>query len=174
MYRADAETGEWIGAEKAVASDLGPADAFGMILASSEGRHGRVRPRTGFRGGCGLRVRAHRGRSWVEADHLVGEMLGPPAITGAEVECSDAGEAALFGCSGVDLLAFLPLADLGAVRGSEMNDVWGWTDPETGREIVIAGTYEQSVFVDVSDPTSPVYLGRLPMTEGPTRTPGAT
>jgi choice-of-anchor B domain-containing protein len=64
------------------------------------------------------------------------------------------------------MLSFLPLAHMEAGRGVQMSDIWGWTDPETGRDIVIAGMTDQAVFVDVSDPLRPVYLGRLPMPEG--------
>ena len=46
------------------------------------------------------------------------------------------------------------------------NDVWGWTDPESGREIVLVGMSDQTAFVDVSNAGNPVYLGRLPLTDG--------
>ena len=53
----------------------------------------------------------------------------------------------------------------GADRGIVTNDVWGWTDPETGQEIVLVGMSNQTAFVDVTDPGMPTYLGRLPMPE---------
>lgn len=58
-------------------------------------------------------------------------------------------------------LAYLPLAKMGAPGGSG-NDIWGWTDPATGAEIAIMGTTAGTSFVDVSEPTNPVYLGVLP------------
>jgi len=51
------------------------------------------------------------------------------------------GMAGTFPCHNVDLASFLPLADIdGAATGSvTANDVWGWTDPQTGREYAILG-----------------------------------
>ncbi len=63
--------------------------------------------------------------------------------------------------SGIELLAQIPPARLGAGAG-EGNDIWGWTDPLTGAEIVIVGTSAGTAFVDVSEPSTPVVLGILP------------
>src|SRR5210317_1554646 len=41
------------------------------------------------------------------------------------------GYAGEFPCNKVDLLSYVPSADLG---GSFINDMWGWTDPETGTD----------------------------------------
>ena len=54
-------------------------------------------------------------------------------IAGEEVPCSE-GRAERFECSNVDLLAFLPLDELGLRPGpggplGGVSDVWGWTDP---------------------------------------------
>ena len=62
-------------------------------------------------------------------------------IAGGEVTCSD-GKADRFDCSDVDLLAFLPLNDLGLRPGAGgpmggVSDVWGWTDPTTRREYAL-------------------------------------
>ena len=46
------------------------------------------------------------------------------------------------------------------------NDLWGWTDPESGREYAIMGRADGTTFVDLSDPGNPVYLGEMPLTEG--------
>lgn len=102
---------------------------------------------------------------WTTSNRITGEVLGLQAITGDELQCSDEGTAAVFGCESVDLLSFLPLSDMEAGRGVRTNDVWGWTDPETDREIALIGMTDQTVFVDVTNPGTPVYLGRLPKTE---------
>lgn len=47
-----------------------------------------------------------------------------------------------------------------------MNDIWGWTDPKTGTEYALVGRSDGTVFVDVSTPSDPVYVGELPLTEG--------
>jgi choice-of-anchor B domain-containing protein len=81
---------------------------------------------------------------------------GPPVRH--HVECVD-GDADGFPCSNVDLLAELSPAEMG---GSTGNDLWGWTDPLDGREVVLMGLDDATAFVDVTDPENPVYLGRLP------------
>lgn len=40
---------------------------------------------------------------------------------------------------------------------ANMSNVWGWTDPD-GDEYVIAGTYDGTSLVDITDPTTPVEL----------------
>ena len=65
-------------------------------------------------------------------------------------------------CSNVDLLSFMPLADVGGDRSnSAANDIWGWTS-STGKEYAILGRVFGTSFVDISDPQNPVYLGELP------------
>jgi choice-of-anchor B domain-containing protein len=77
-----------------------------------------------------------------------------------------AGFAGPYPCSNVDLLAFMPLATIGGGNG---NDIWGWTDPQNGREYAIMGRTNGTAFVDITDPENPVYLGNLP-----TRTSNST
>ncbi len=75
------------------------------------------------------------------------------------------GSAGAYPCDGVDLMAHLPLSTfvaLGSTVPSAGNDIWGWTDPATGREYALMGTTNGTAFVDVSDPAAPVFLGRLP------------
>ena len=69
------------------------------------------------------------------------------------------GMAGPFPCRAIALESFLPL---NAIGGGEGNDIWGWTDPETGREYALMGKTTGTAFVDVSVPDKPVYLGDLP------------
>lgn len=69
------------------------------------------------------------------------------------------GFAGTFPCAGIDLLSFLPHDTLGGGTG---NDIWGWTDNLTGKEYALVGRSSGTSFVDISNPTSPVYLGNLP------------
>ena len=92
-----------------------------------------------------------------------GEVFRPSAIAGREVNCSS-GKANLFGCEKVNLLSLLPVADMGGKQGTRLNDVWGWTDPESGKEYAIVGRSDGTSFVDVSNPNQPRYLGDLPKT----------
>jgi len=65
-------------------------------------------------------------------------------------------------CRGIDLQSFLALDDIGGTRtNSEANDIWGWTAPNT-REYAIVGRVFGTSFVDITDPTDPLYLGDLP------------
>jgi choice-of-anchor B domain-containing protein len=66
----------------------------------------------------------------------------------------------------MELQAFLPINEIGGGRGVNLNDVWGWTDPQTNREYALVGRTNGTSFVDVTDPANPRYLGDLPMTEG--------
>ena len=86
---------------------------------------------------------------------------GQSSITGEEVECEN-GTAGPFPCENVDLLSFLSIADLGGTSNTQINDVWGWTDPQTDTEYALVGRTDGVAFVDVSTPTAPVYLGELP------------
>ena len=71
--------------------------------------------------------------------------------------CVD-GMADEFPCHKVDLMAFMTLNDIG---GSNTNDIWGWTDPEDGKEYALVGRTNGTSFVDISNPTAPIYLGQL-------------
>ncbi len=74
-----------------------------------------------------------------------------------DARCID-GKAAGFPCDRVHLLAYLPLSSFGASAGA--NDVWGWA--ANGRELVLLGLREGTAFVDITNPTAPLYLGMLP------------
>ncbi len=80
----------------------------------------------------------------------------------AAVNCVG-GMAGSYPCNNVDLLSFLPLASMGGGQG---NDIWGWTDPLTGKEYAIMGRTNGTSFVDISNPENPIYLGNLPTHTG--------
>ena len=63
----------------------------------------------------------------------------------------------------MDLLGHLTLDQIGGGPGNILgNDCWGWTDPQTGKEYAIVGLSNATSFVDITVPTNPQYLGRLP------------
>ncbi len=84
----------------------------------------------------------------------------PPPVTRAQAatECTG-GFAGTYPCKNIDLLAFMPLGEIGGGSG---NDIWGWTDPLNGKEYAIMGRSNGTAFVDISNPMSPVYVGNLP------------
>lgn len=84
------------------------------------------------------------------------------AVTGTDpVRCAE-GTAAGFDCEGVDLVSFVPLADLGGGPGERVTDVWGWTDPETGREYALVGRTAGLAFVDITAAGTPRFMGLMP------------
>ncbi len=68
------------------------------------------------------------------------------------------------------MLSYLTLNDLYPVKpdyqNKYVNDVWGWTDPISGREFALLGRRDATVFVEVTDPVSPLVLGILPSYDG--------
>ena len=73
-----------------------------------------------------------------------------------------------YACSGVDLMAVVPRGPLGIPSANQVNDIWGWADPETGREYALVGADNATAFVDVTAPTTPVVLGRMLTQSGST------
>jgi len=64
-----------------------------------------------------------------------------------------------FPCNGVDLMAWIPPAAMGGFEG---NSIWGWTDPQTGREYALMGLNTGVAVVDVTAPAQPLLMGRIP------------
>ena len=140
-----------------------------------EGRRGEFRLAAWWRRGAAARSRgcprttSGAGSAWLTdagaTARLASEQVGLPAIQGGQIDCEE-GFAEGFDCDRVDLLSFLPREELGAGRGARLNDVWGWTDPATGREYALVGRMDGTAFVDVTDPFNPRYLGSLAKTDG--------
>ncbi|WP_223032557.1 choice-of-anchor B family protein [Hanstruepera marina] len=72
------------------------------------------------------------------------------------------GMAGPYPCDGYDLMGYLPVSELANTMGNpEGSDIWGWTDPTTGKEYALIAMTNSTAFVDVTDPTNPIFLGRL-------------
>lgn len=80
------------------------------------------------------------------------------AVSATNLTCED-GMAGAFPCDSIDLLAFVPT---NALVGGTSADIWGWTDPLTGKEYAITSHNNSTSFVDISNPTNPVFLGYVP------------
>jgi len=101
----------------------------------------------------------HCARTGMLADQNIAEGLWPLADDfSAQVPCSG-GQAAGYDCKDVDLLGHVPLGSFNSQGG---NDIWGWTDPTTQHEYALIGLREGTGFVDVTNPTEPVVVGRMP------------
>jgi choice-of-anchor B domain-containing protein len=87
----------------------------------------------------------------------------PELPAGQSFACEN-GMAGPFPCENVDLESMVPLGGAGLGTG---NDVWGWTDPQTGREYGIVSSALATSFVDVTDPKNPQTVGYLPTEANP-------
>ncbi len=160
------EEGNWSGSMKISVDGIESGDAFASTIAV-EGDIA-VAGMTGADYGAGTAAFLSKTESgdWKKDDIIFGKSgnsLQP--ITGGRVDCKE-DKAGIYGCENVDLISFLPISEMGGERGVRLNDIWGWTDPATGREYALVGRNEGTSFVDVTDAENPVYIGNLPMTEG--------
>ena len=117
------------------------------------------------REGAALIMSRNADGGWSEEASVVNEIKGFEALSGELIPCEE-DEAAGFACKGIGITSFLPVQEIGGTRGVRTNDIWGWVDPETGKEYALVGRTNGTSFVDVSDPYHPVYIGDLPMTPG--------
>lgn len=77
------------------------------------------------------------------------------------------GMADIFPCDGVDLLGFFTTTEL-TTDGSDPsgNDMWGWTDPVTGKNYALVGLSNGVSAVDVTDPKNAVFVAHMPAHNG--------
>ncbi|MEZ4778901.1 MAG: choice-of-anchor B family protein [Flavobacteriaceae bacterium] len=78
-------------------------------------------------------------------------------ISIAQTPCSG-GMAGSYPCNGITLQSYISASTMG---GGEGQDSWGWTDPLDGKEYAIVGLDNGTAFVNITNPVSPIYLGRL-------------
>ncbi|GLZ27848.1 hypothetical protein Lesp02_00380 [Lentzea sp. NBRC 105346] len=83
-------------------------------------------------------------------------------VAAAATPCVN-GMAGSYPCRNIDLQSNLPLSAMGGGSGS---GGWGWTDPSNGKEYALVARSTGTSFVDITTPTSPVYLGNLPSATG--------
>ncbi len=165
------ESGEWTGAEISVGEDVHRGDQYAGTIALRGDIAVVGLPGDDY--GAGTAIVFERDDAtgeWLERHRIFSEASSFEPVLGEQVSCED-GVAHLFDCGEVDLVSFLPVSAIGGARGVRVNDLWGWNDPETGREYALIGRLDGTSFVDVSDPYNPVYLGNLPKTAD---SPGST
>ncbi len=92
---------------------------------------------------------------------LFAALLTPVQASAHSAECID-GMAEGHACSKIDLLGHLDLDELGTTSSGNGSDMWGWTDPVTGKEYALVGLNNGTAFVDITDPDHPLRLGNLP------------
>lgn len=96
--------------------------------------------------------------------------LAAPAYSATACD-SNTEMAGSYPCQNIDLLSYMNIDDLGGDQDSsqwvKVSDMWGWVDdqgtvdPADDREYAIVGRFCSTVFIDITDPESPVYLGHL-------------
>lgn len=79
------------------------------------------------------------------------------------IPCVD-GMAGPWPCGGMTLLAHRDMDWFDGTMG--VNDIWGWTDSQTGQEYALVGLQDGAAWVDVTQPSCPKYLGQLPRVGG--------
>jgi choice-of-anchor B domain-containing protein len=152
----------WDSAVKIGAGGLGQFSILGAATAA----HGDVLvagvPGNDYGAGTAVIMdRDHLG--WNRTSVLSGTS-GLDPVLGEGVPCVD-GKAGPFLCDNVDIVSFLPVHMIGGDRGVGVNDIWGWTDPQTNRDYAVVGMRDGTTFVDVTDPSNPVWVGKMPKTD---------
>lgn len=69
-----------------------------------------------------------------------------------------------FPCNNIDLYAHVDISEL---SGNKLSDIWGWIDPETGREFALLGLINGVDIVDVTEPAEPFLVGFIPEPNAP-------
>ncbi|MEQ8583075.1 MAG: choice-of-anchor B family protein [Marinoscillum sp.] len=81
----------------------------------------------------------------------------------AQYPCENGLADGAYPCNQITLMGRLIPEEIDAVEhhGNFLNDIWGWTDPDSGSEYALVGLVDGVAFVDVTVPTNPLYLGKL-------------
>ena len=161
------DAGGW---QSAVRLDADSADGaswpflFGYAVASAGDRAVVSRPMRDFGEGRAV-VLARSGGAWQPRQMLEGRIysIGSTVTPGARCANGRIGE---FTCANMELVSHMPVSALGGERGVWVNDVWGWTDPQTGKDYALVARRDGASFVDVTDPSAPRLIGNLPRTKG--------
>ncbi len=95
----------------------------------------------------------------VDSDPVTGDAKDPPVEENTAITPCEDGLAGMYPCNGYDLVARV---DLTVLDAREANDIWGWADPDSGREFALVGVDNGTVFVELSDPENPRITGKLP------------
>jgi len=163
---ATSPSGEWAEARTLTVEGARSGDAFGVTLGADPDHGIAAVAAIGTDNTAGsvfLYERTDDG--WSVTTEIASEPETLPESYTEPGQCSE-GAVSGFDCDRVDLVSFVPVSSMGGGRGIQLNDMWGWTDPESGRNYAIVGRTDGTSFMDVTDVSNPVYMGNLPRTEG--------
>lgn len=165
-FRRDPVSSDWMGSIKLASRQVEGRDGFSGGLAVRGQIAVAGAPGDDFGAGTAIVFEQDAGGgTWSEQAKIFSEIKGIEPVVGDQADCEE-GSAHVFDCSEINLVSFLPVHAIGGDRGVRTNDIWGWTDPETGKEYALVGLSNAASFVDISDPFNPVYVGKLPLPEG--------
>ncbi len=137
---------------------------FGYAMASAGNRAVVGMPSRDFGEGRALVV-TKVNNTWTARQMLTGEIHTIGKTIKAGDKCRE-GKIGEFTCSNIELVGHLPVSALGGERGVWVNDIWGWTDPENGKEYALVARRDGMGFVEISHPAGPRLVGNLPRTAG--------
>ena len=174
VYRYElSESGEWQRAagsvEPQVPDSVPWPSEFGYSIAAAGDRAVIGMPQRDFGEGRVLAMQ-RRGSTWAGSLPNMQTLEGEIFRLGADLEtgerCGEAEAIDEFPCRNIEIVSHLTVDDLGGERGVWVNDVWGWTDAQTGRDYALVARRDGAAFVDVTDPAAPRLVGNLPRTVG--------
>ena len=161
------QDGSWASPERLDPDDTSGSSwplGFGYSVASAGDRAVVSMPNRDF--GEGRVMMLNRGASgWSAGELLAGEIYRIGSALEEGDRC-DGGQMTEFPCTNMELVSHMTVDDLGGERGVWVNDVWGWTDSESGRRYALVARRDGASFVDVTDAAAPRLVGNLPRTKG--------
>ena len=169
LFQSGSSASGGYAARMVLPSGLREGDRFGASLAAGGDVAVAATPgRDNNTGAFFIYERNGSSGEWTPFGPFVSEVDEMPAVTGNEMKCGEDGSVGVFDCKDVELLSYMPpsAVTIGGARGVGFNDIWGWTDPETGREYALLGRNTGTSFVDITDPVNPKLVGDLPRTKG--------
>lgn len=137
---------------------------FGYSVASAGNQAVVSMPSRDFGEGRVMAL-TRNGEGWAAGDILEGRIYRIGSALEEGLRC-DEGVMTEFPCTNMEMVAHMPISDLGGERGVWVNDVWGWTDPETARRYALVARRDGASFIDVTDAAAPRLVGNLPRTVG--------
>lgn len=137
---------------------------FGYALASAGNQAVVSMPSRDFGEGRVMAL-SQAGSDWAAGDLLEGNIYRIGSALEEGDRCAE-GVMTEFPCTNMELIAHMPISDLGGERGVWVNDVWGWTDPETARRYALVARRDGASFIDVTNAAAPRLVGNLPRTVG--------
>ncbi len=138
--------------------------AFGYAIASAGTRAVVSMPTRDFGEGRVLAL-SNRANGWTATQVLQGRIATITERPTPAASCKD-GKVDIYLCNNVDLVAHMPVSALGGERGVWLNDIWGWTDPQTQKDYALVARRDGASFVEVTDPWNPRLVATMSRTRG--------